>query len=76
MGEHIMIYEEIPVQTEGSADYARLQVFIQDTPLDGSLKRKRRPLILICPGGGYERTSYREGEPTALHFLRDRKSVV
>lgn len=69
MGEHIMIYEEIPVQTEGSADYARLQVFIQDTPLDGSLKRKRRPLILICPGGGYERTSYREGEPTALHFL-------
>lgn len=64
-----MIYEEIPVQAEGSADYARLQVYIQDTPHDGSLKVKRRPLILICPGGGYVRTSYREGEPTALHFL-------
>lgn len=64
-----MIYEEIPVRAEGSADYARLQVYIQDTPQDGSVKRKKRPLILICPGGGYERTSYREGEPTALHFL-------
>lgn len=66
---YIMIYKEIPIQTEGSAKYARLQVYIQDTPHDGSLKVKKRPLILICPGGGYERTSYREGEPTALHFL-------
>lgn len=64
-----MIYKEIPIREEGSANYARLQVYIQDTPHDGSLKVKRRPLILICPGGGYERTSYREGEPTALHFL-------
>lgn len=66
---HIMIYEEIPVRAEGSADYARLEVYIQDTPQDGSVKMKARPLVLICPGGGYERTSYREGEPTALHFL-------
>ena len=66
---YAMIYEEIPVRAEGSADYARLQVYIQDTPHDGSLKVKKRPLILICPGGGYVRTSYREGEPTALHFL-------
>lgn len=64
-----MIYKEISVQVEGSADYARLQAYIQDTPHDGSLKIERRPLILICPGGGYERTSFREGEPTALHFL-------
>ncbi len=64
-----MIYKEIPIHEEGSADYARLQLYIQDTPHDGSLKVKARPLIIICPGGGYERTSYREGEPTALHFL-------
>ena len=64
-----MIYKEIPVQVEGSADYARLQVYIQDTPHDGSLKIEKRPLIIICPGGGYERTSFREGEPIALHFL-------
>lgn len=64
-----MIYKEIPVRVEGSADYARLQAYILDTPHDGSLKIERRPLILICPGGGYERTSFREGEPTAIHFL-------
>lgn len=64
-----MIYKEIPVKVSGSADYARLQTYIQDTPHDGSLKVKKRPFILICPGGGYERTSYREGEPAALHFL-------
>ncbi len=65
----LMIYREISVRVAGSADDARLQTYIQDTPHDGSLKMERRPLILICPGGGYVRTSYREGEPTALHFL-------
>lgn len=64
-----MIYKEIPLKLSGSADYARLETYIQDTPHDGSLKVRRRPFILICPGGGYERTSYREGEPLALHFL-------
>jgi len=28
----------------------------------------RRPALLICPGGGYRRTSSREGEPIALRF--------
>ncbi|MEY8508184.1 alpha/beta hydrolase [Lachnospiraceae bacterium 42-17] len=64
-----MTYEEIPLKVQGSSEYARLQAYIQDTPHDGSLKVKRRPFVLICPGGGYERTSYREGEPTAFHFL-------
>ncbi len=65
-----MIYTEISVQVEGSANDARLQAYILDTPHDGrSLKIEKRPLILICPGGGYERTSYKEGEPTAMHFL-------
>lgn len=64
-----MIYREISVQVDGSADDARLQAYILDTPHDGSLKIEKRPLILICPGGAYARTSYREGEPTAMHFL-------
>lgn len=64
-----MIYKEIPLSVPGSADYARMSVYIQDTPYDGSLKVKKRPLILICPGGAYEFTSYREGEPVALHYL-------
>lgn len=64
-----MIYREIPIQVEGSAAYARLEAYILDTPCGGSVKFKKRPMILICPGGGYEFTSFREGEPTAVHFL-------
>ncbi|MCQ2412607.1 MAG: alpha/beta hydrolase [Sphaerochaetaceae bacterium] len=30
---------------------------------------RRRPLVLICPGGGYEYVSDREAEPIALRFL-------
>ena len=68
-----MIYEEIPVRAEGSADYARLQVYIQDTPQDGSVKRKKRPLILICPGGGYERVCFSgEGNPV-MRFMEARR---
>lgn len=27
------------------------------------------PAVIICPGGGYEKVAYREGEPLALAFL-------
>ncbi len=30
---------------------------------------RRRPAVLILPGGGYSYTSEREAEPVALHFL-------
>lgn len=30
---------------------------------------RKRPAIIICPGGGYEYTSDREGEPVAMQFL-------
>ena len=33
------------------------------------IKKKIRPAIIICPGGGYEFWSEREGEPVALRFL-------
>ena len=33
------------------------------------IKPKIRPAIIICPGGGYEYWSAREGEPVALRFL-------
>lgn len=65
-----MIYEEIPVKTKGSLEYAKLQMYILDTPGESiGLKIKRRPMIFICPGGGYYKTSYREGEPIAMYFL-------
>lgn len=63
-----MKYLEIPLRTEGSLDYVRLETYILDTPED-KIKIRKRPMILICPGGGYEKLSYREGEPLAVHFL-------
>ncbi|KAF1299505.1 acetylesterase [Enterococcus sp. JM4C] len=30
---------------------------------------RKRPLVVICPGGGYEMTSDREAEPVAIRFL-------
>lgn len=32
-------------------------------------QNRRRPAVLIIPGGGYANTSPREAEPIALHFL-------
>ena len=64
-----MKYEEIKIQTEGSAEDSRLETYILDTPSDKDLKVQKRPMIVICPGGAYEKTSFREGEPLALHFL-------
>ncbi|RGY97247.1 alpha/beta hydrolase [Clostridium sp. AM58-1XD] len=31
-------------------------------------KGRRRPAVIICPGGGYERCSDREAEPVAMQF--------
>lgn len=30
---------------------------------------RRRPAVIICPGGGYEHLSDREGDPVAMQFL-------
>lgn len=36
---------------------------------DGQSGRKKRPVIIICPGGGYGHLSRREGEPVAMQYL-------
>lgn len=62
-----MLTEVFEIKAEGSQPYARLCTYI----LDGSdeLYIKKRPMILMCPGGGYEWTSDREAEPLAMQFL-------
>ncbi|MCR4763995.1 MAG: alpha/beta hydrolase [Lachnospiraceae bacterium] len=49
---------------ENAAPFA---VYIQEH--SESIAVDRRPLVLICPGGGYEYTSDREAEPIALALL-------
>ena len=42
-----------------------LDAYILDDPCTGA----KRKAVIICPGGGYEFTSEREGEPIAMRFL-------
>lgn len=44
---------------------ARLTTYIIDNTIE---QDKIRPLVLICPGGGYAMTSPKEGEPIALQM--------
>ncbi len=62
-----MIYKEFSIKEKGSLDYAKLTVYAQE-PTD-SLGISKRPLVLLCPGGGYAYTSDREAEPMALAFM-------
>lgn len=62
-----MIHETFSVQVEGSQPYARLVTYIQE--YTDALAVQERPLVVICPGGGYAYTSDREAEPVALQFL-------
>ncbi len=59
--------EVYPIQVEGSQSYARLHTYIWENSPE--IKWKKRPLIFMCPGGGYCLTSDREADPIATQFL-------
>lgn len=65
-GEY-MITEKFDIKVEGSLPGAALYTYIID--YSAELVVNERPLILLCPGGGYEWTSDREAEILALQFL-------
>ena len=62
-----MLHETFPIQVEGSLPNTRLVTYILDYA--ESIKIESRPLVLICPGGGYLYTSDREAEIFAMQFL-------
>ncbi|MCD7708693.1 MAG: alpha/beta hydrolase [Clostridiales bacterium] len=59
--------KEYPVQVEGSMPYAKMVVYLWEESEEIGLKK--RPLVFICPGGGYEMTSDREADPIASQFF-------
>lgn len=62
-----MLHKTINLSVSGSLEDAKLILYIQEH--SEQLAVEERPLILICPGGGYGYTSDREAEPIALQFL-------
>lgn len=62
-----MIYKEYPIKVEGSTDKAYLSVYLISHSEEINIRK--RPLIIICPGGGYCFVSEREAEMLALQWL-------
>ncbi len=62
-----MLHETFELREGGSRADARLEIYIQE--YSQSVAIQERPMVLLCPGGGYGYTSDREAEPIALQFL-------
>lgn len=62
-----MKIEEFKIQAEGSLPYAKLVVLRWEKSVE--LNDTKKPMILMCPGGGYEFTSDREADPIASQFF-------
>lgn len=66
--ETIKLNEHFPQLPKNPGFEPTLTAYCRENFSEIDLNRKR-PSILICPGGGYEFTSDREAEPVALKFL-------
>lgn len=62
-----MQYNVFDMTVEGSVGNPTLTTYILDA--SEALLLNERPMIIICPGGGYSHVSDREGEMIAMQFL-------
>ena len=62
-----MINQTHSVCQEGSQEYAKLVTYIQDDSPEIAIHE--RPMIVVCPGGGYCMTSDREAEIMVFQML-------
>ncbi len=62
-----MNYQKMEIGNEASQPQAALYLYLQDYTPDIIIES--RPMVLICPGGGYYFTSDREAEAVAIQFL-------
>jgi len=60
-----MIHKKIDIVVQNNT--ANLYTYILDNTPEID-KDRIRPIVIICPGGGYRTTSDRESEPVALQF--------
>lgn len=61
-----MILEKVSIPFQDK-EPATLTVYVPEKAHDSVVQQ--RPAVLICPGGGYQNLSWREGEVVALRFL-------
>ena len=63
-----MIHKKIEIKARGMEAVGNLFTYFLDSSIE-TRPNEKRPVILMCPGGGYEMTSDREAEPMAMQFL-------
>lgn len=63
-----MKYEIIDISIPGYDEIGKLYMYIIDNSIHMRINQIR-PIVLICPGGGYCMTSDREAEPIAIQYL-------
>ena len=63
-----MIHNRIEIKARGMEAVGNLYTYFLDSSIE-MRPNEKRPVILMCPGGGYEMTSDREAEPMAMQFL-------
>lgn len=63
-----MIHKKIEIKARGMEAVGNLYTYFLDNSIE-MRPNEKRPVILMCPGGGYEMTSDREAEPMAMQFL-------
>lgn len=63
-----MIHKKIEIKARGMDAVGNLYTYFLDSSIE-MRPNEKRPVILMCPGGGYEMTSDREAEPMAMQFL-------
>lgn len=64
----IHLAERYPFLGEQGCD-PRLEVYLPENMAEIGMGERKRPCMLIIPGGGYRFVSRREAEPLALHLL-------
>lgn len=63
----VMKYLTLNVKNSDSMEYAACYLYLIDDSV--SIHIHKRPVVIVCPGGGYSFTSDREAEIVALQFL-------
>ena len=61
-----MLLKTLDVHVKGSQPYASATLYLYEASRE--LMTNVRPLIIVCPGGGYAYTSDREDDPIAMQF--------
>lgn len=62
-----MNYKECDIRNDKSIEAARLILYLLDDSRE--IEIQNRPIIIICPGGGYQYLSDREAEIVAVQFV-------